>query len=542
MIASVNASQTYTDILSLNNMSDSEMFPILNKDNGVVVNKGETGSILYVASTPYINDAFQFDSDDDCMIVTRYTVTAGGTAEVRNYIQSMAAADEMLTPIVKNGEVKVDSIDVKALFELPGTEPTDAPVEPTTAEPTDEPVEPTTVEPTDEPVEPTTVEPTDEPVEPTTVEPTDEPVEPTDEPTEPIVEPTDEPTEPVVSDKIIIDADGNKYVVEAGTKHTYSFYLNNGGVVCSLDAKTTWDITGILIDPDQPTFPILSGEGLVVNDSKLAEGVVIYNYSDVNGAYFDEDGCQVITFSFLVPEDTQPGIYKIRTEIKTLAGADEEKQIFNGVDFTDFYRKEGVLDGEEPYEGKKSYVSEPVTYIKGSGEDKDFIVKAKDGDDSQTVDKFAGFTIDDEIIGEDCYKIFNGTSGELIVTLKAEYLETLDVKDYKVTFNFTDGSVNATLTVADAPTEGPTQPPTSETPSVAPTTSPSTSAPTVKPSETTPASKDQATTASSSTNSGSSTTNSSTVKTGSPEFAIIFMVILLMAAGVIVFMKKRKND
>ena len=123
-----------------------------------------------------------------------------------------------------------------------------------------------------------------------------------------------------------------------------------------------------------------------------------------------------------------------------------------------------------------------------------------------------------------------------------EVLFTYDVKDYKVTFNFTDGSVNATLTVADAPTEGPTQPPTSETPSVAPTTSPSTSAPTVKPSETTPASKDQATTASSSTNSGSSTTNSSTVKTGSPEFAIIFMVILLMAAGVIVFMKKRKND
>ena len=38
------------------------------------------------------------------------------------------------------------------------------------------------------------------------------------------------------------------------------------------------------------------------------------------------------------------------------------------------------------------------------------------------------------------------------------------------------------------------------------------------------------------------TSNSSTVKTGSTEMALIFLVVLVMAAGVVVYTKKRKID
>ena len=60
--------------------------------------------------------------------------------------------------------------------------------------------------------------------------------------------------------------------------------------------------------------------------------------------------------------------------------------------------------------------------------------------------------------------------------------------------------------------------------------------------ETSTSSATAATTASSSTTSNNNPTNTSTVKTGSTELAVLFLMILVAAAGVVMFTRKRKFD
>ena len=81
------------------------------------------------------------------------------------------------------------------------------------------------------------------------------------------------------------------------------------------------------------------------------------------------------------------------------------------------------------------------------------------------------------------------------------------------------------------PTEAPVVEPT-ESPVITPTDSEGTTAPTAVPATSPKSTKD----------SGSSSSNSSTVKTGSTEMAVIFLMILVMAAGVVLYTKKRKFD
>ena len=573
-IASINASQTYSnDILALDKTASAEtMFPIL-KDSALV-NLDQDGKVLYNASTPKIENAFRFNSNDDLLIVTTYTVTAPGTGEVRNAIKTMAAADDMLTPIVKRGEIQPDKgLSQITSFDAPIPEPTEAPVEPTTApvepttapvepttapvepttapvepttapvepttapvEPTTAPVEPTTapVEPTTAPVEPTTapVEPTTAPVEPTTapVEPTTAPVEPTTAPVEPTtapVEPTTAPVEPTTApsgDTVFINADGNIYEVEIGSEHVYTFYLNNGGKVCGVDASTTWDAPVLSMVGD-PSFPNLD-DSLVVNsyvdlvdeEGNLVEQVVYFNYTNADGADFDNDEAKLITFTVKVAENATPGeTYYITTNIKTLEGEDEEKQIYEDSDITPekITRREGVLDNKAPdKKAENKYTVNDETYVKGSNESKLFTVNGE-VDDERTFGKFRALYIDGALVD---YSNYTKESGSLKLTLLPAYMETLEVGEHEMRYVFSDGEATGKLTVVEGekPTTGPT---------VAPTTAPT--------SKVTPTSG---------TNGSGTSTNGSAVKTGSPEMAIIFMIILVMAAGIIVFTKKRRED
>lgn len=112
MIASISASQTFTSSVlqaadavdELGVVTDNEaMFPIL-KDKAVA--KIEDGLNKYNASTPNIGSGFKFDSDEALLIVTNYKVLKAGTAEIRNSLTTVAAADANLTRLVNKGVVQ----------------------------------------------------------------------------------------------------------------------------------------------------------------------------------------------------------------------------------------------------------------------------------------------------------------------------------------------------------------------------------------------------------------------------------------------------
>jgi LPXTG-motif cell wall-anchored protein len=132
------------------------------------------------------------------------------------------------------------------------------------------------------------------------------------------------PTEAPTGDKIIIIADGNKYEVEAGTDHTYTFYLKDAGTICGIDATTTWDTPYITMVGD-PSFPILGGEADIENPDDGGNVVVNYfnndkgeinemkfNYTNADGADFSGDKAEVVTFTIHVDENTPAGTYYIK--------------------------------------------------------------------------------------------------------------------------------------------------------------------------------------------------------------------------------------
>ena len=87
--------------------------------------------IYFNASNPSIDNPFVFDSDDDVIIATTYTVTAGGTADIKTTLKTLASADEDLTQIISKGEIKDDKLgegDEFMTFNKP-VKPTEAPTE-----------------------------------------------------------------------------------------------------------------------------------------------------------------------------------------------------------------------------------------------------------------------------------------------------------------------------------------------------------------------------------------------------------------------------
>ena len=78
------------------------MFPILG-DRAIA--RITDGNVTYNASTPNIGNGFVFDSANKLLIVTNYKVLTAGTAEVRNSLITVAAADADLTRIVDKGVV-----------------------------------------------------------------------------------------------------------------------------------------------------------------------------------------------------------------------------------------------------------------------------------------------------------------------------------------------------------------------------------------------------------------------------------------------------
>ena len=131
-IASISASQTFTSsVLRNDDTIDSDsvitdnatVFPVL-KDNAV--GRVSDGLIKYNGSTPGINKGFAF-GENSLLIVSHYTVVAGGKAEVRNSLTTVATADADLTRIVDKGVVK-DGVTINGIASF--TDPS-SPVVPT---------------------------------------------------------------------------------------------------------------------------------------------------------------------------------------------------------------------------------------------------------------------------------------------------------------------------------------------------------------------------------------------------------------------------
>ncbi|MBQ7217906.1 MAG: hypothetical protein IJS27_00265, partial [Ruminococcus sp.] len=333
-IASAAGSQTYSDsILTLTSETDDEglftdtaaVFPVFG-DKGMGRNS-TPGMIGYNASTPSTTDAFVFDSDDDLVIVTTYTVAKGGTGEVRNALSMLAAADNELTKLVKNGSAAPGvALTVNATFEKPlppATEPpaTVAPTNPpATVAPTNPPATvaptnpPATVAPTNPPATvaptnpPATVAPTNPPATvaptnpPATVAPTNPPatVAPTNPPA--TVAPTNPPTEPAPKATVTIyGLDGESETREFNVGETFTVYttLNtsayeNGGIG-SLNGTQTYSNAVLTLtdeyDPDEgdimdpeTMFPILKSSVVANGKETVTEedptlGAIYFNAS-----------------------------------------------------------------------------------------------------------------------------------------------------------------------------------------------------------------------------------------------------------------------
>ena len=322
----------------------SDLFPILGES--VTLNSDVEGKLKYNYSNA---TGKKFDRDSKKLITAKFTVTAeSGVYEINTFLNTVAGADkhnyilnyEIIDPLKYTGSRLFDADGVEiAPYEDPEAEPTDTPVQPTEApvQPTDAPAQPTDApaQPTDTPAQPTEapVQPTEAPAQPTEApaQPTEAPVQPTEAPAQ--------PTEAPGFDGVMIKADGVYYAVQKGDIFTYTFYLNTGEKLCSLDADTFYDVEGLswngmaqkydeddeeYYDDLSDLFPILASEVTLNSDIK---GVLKYNYSSAKGKSFKTDDKKLITAEFTVTAES--GVYEINTFLHTVAGADNHKYLFN---------------------------------------------------------------------------------------------------------------------------------------------------------------------------------------------------------------------
>ena len=380
---------------------------------------------------------------------------------------------------------------------------------------------------------------------------------------------TDAPTD--APHGLWVVADGKWYAVEKDQVIDYAYYLNDGEKVCSLDAETFYDVDGLqwnkqmTWDEDEGAdeylsklFPVIK-KSMVLNDN--VAGRLKYNYSSATGKNFNTDEKELIHMNFTVTADE--GIYYINTFVHTVAGADEHKYIFNDETLDELQRSEGLLVGldpnpepptgateapttapetdapttapetdapttapetDEPTTAAETYDFEqnPYVYYKADGGDLVMVVH-NSVDDTKTYGNFDKLEINGNVATNAVF-----SEGSLIITFaEADIDANFNVGSNEVIAYFSDDTAeymaNTVVEIKEgsAPTEAPSD-----------ATEAATSADTAQP----------ATNGGSSTNDQGNVVNNSAVQTGSTEMALIFLVVLVMAAGIVIYTKKRKVD
>ncbi len=176
---------------------------------------------------------------------------------------------------------------------------------------------------------------------------TDEPS--TDEPS------TDEPSTDVPAKVLQIRIDGEKvFDVVQGQVYTYTYSLACDKKICSLDCATMYDADGLEFLPKVDEYGDFTGEEYPNINTVFNHGLVgqiIYNYSNVSGNRFpvaDPMTEKNIVFQGEFKVTAEEGIYDIYTDLKVLGDNNNNKIIFGSevVDDTVVVVEAATLDGE----------------------------------------------------------------------------------------------------------------------------------------------------------------------------------------------------
>ena len=162
----------------------------------------------------------------------------------------------------------------------------------------------------------------------------------------------------IPDDGLFVMADGVLYKVNRGQVIDYIYYLNTGEKLCSLDAETFYDTSGLTLLNDTEEagelYPIIDYNMI----NRAIDGRLIYNYSSYKGKYFNSDDSELVHMQFSV--DAYSGVYEINTLIHTAAGADMHRYIFEDQFLSYPKRYEGVVWGINPYTGEEPTLPIPT--------------------------------------------------------------------------------------------------------------------------------------------------------------------------------------
>ncbi|HBE15978.1 MAG TPA: hypothetical protein DCY72_07040 [Ruminococcaceae bacterium] len=308
-------------------VDNETMFPILGNKATGSINTAKGVTKVNAASGGQVNKGFKFTNDEALLIVSRYKVTAAGSAEIRNSLVTVSLADRDMTVIVDDGEVQSGyTVGGVASFYKPGEpEPTEAPTEAP---------------------------------------------KPTDPPT---------PTEPQpgqTANVTIYGIDGTSQVKTFNVGETFTVYttLNAAtaapGGVAAISASQTFTKSILqstdavdsdyVVTDNNTVFPILKDAAV----AKIYDGVNHFNASTPqlnNGFKFDNDNALLAVTSYKV---TAAGNAEIRTSLDMLANSDVDlTHIVEDGELQPGFTLSGVASFTKP--GETQPTEAPETYLLG---------------------------------------------------------------------------------------------------------------------------------------------------------------------------------
>ena len=216
-----------------------------------------------------------------------------------------------------------------------------------------------------------------------------------------------------------------------------------------------------IVDSVHATFPLPSvgdalQEPLIEEDDLL---YVEYWYVSDDAWYsvdvIENEGSYTLSFTAALkdPENVGFALEKDEYDLLNYVG----KVYINGIeaDYVEYDEDENYIRVEFEFtatEAKPEYTAEKgngETWTKGSEDGMTFVFKCNIHDED-TFGKFMNITVDGTAVGETMY---TKEAGSLVLTLKPEYLETLEAKEHMLEAEFEDGTGTAVFNIAEAEKE-----------------------------------------------------------------------------------------
>lgn len=216
-----------------------------------------------------------------------------------------------------------------------------------------------------------------------------------------------------------------------------------------------------IVDSVHATFPLPSvgdalQEPLIEEDDLL---YVDYWYVSDEDWYsidvIENEGSYTLSFTAALkdPENVAFALEKDEYDLLNYAG----KVYINGIeaDYVEYDEDENYIRVEFEFtaaEAEPEYTAEKgdgETWTKGSQDGMTFVFKCNIHDED-TFGKFRNVTVDGTAVAETMYE---KEAGSLVLSLKPEYLETLEAKEHTLEAEFEDGTGTASFIIAEAEKE-----------------------------------------------------------------------------------------